>query len=282
MNAPKDFFVGYLPPSLQVRRDCVRLLVVLLLTALLVALFASGLQRSSGMGTWDLSQERRISGYLTLDPYPVLHYVGKERHAVILVQEGKYAATTLAEPYAGRWVSVSGHAIERGDWRMLELSAEAAFEPLNEHAFPPPDVAPKALDQVELTGEIIDSKCFLGAMKPGAGKAHRACAWLCLAGGIPPMFVVKSANGDAAGEYRGFLLVDNQGHSAAEQLARHVATPLRLSGTLETRGTLPYIRLHDAPLAHLAAEELADYGATIFNDADNTLVCNSRTRARVY
>jgi hypothetical protein len=27
-----------------------------------------------------------------------------------------------------------------------------------------------------LTGEIVDSKCYLGVMNPGQGKVHRDCA----------------------------------------------------------------------------------------------------------
>jgi len=42
---------------------------------------------------------------------------------------------------------------------------------------------------VRWTGEIIDPKCYAGSMKPGDGKTHKACAALCLRGGIPPVFV---------------------------------------------------------------------------------------------
>jgi hypothetical protein len=38
-------------------------------------------------------------------------------------------------------------------------------------------------------GEIVDSKCHLGVMKPGEGPTHRDCAVRCLLGRIPPMFV---------------------------------------------------------------------------------------------
>ena len=32
-------------------------------------------------------------------------------------------------------------------------------------------------------------------MKPGGGKTHKACAALCISGGIPPMFVTRDGNG---------------------------------------------------------------------------------------
>ena len=46
-----------------------------------------------------------------------------------------------------------------------------------------------------LAGEIIDPKCYFGAMKPGEGKIHKACATLCLRGGIPPMFMTTDEQG---------------------------------------------------------------------------------------
>jgi hypothetical protein len=46
--------------------------------------------------------------------------------------------------------------------------------------------------RVTLRGEIIDPKCYIGAMKPGGGKTHKACAQLCLSGGIPPMLVTRN------------------------------------------------------------------------------------------
>ena len=56
-----------------------------------------------------------------------------------------------------------------------------------EHKLPPLGwPAPQVLaDNVTLKGEIIDPKCYLGAMKPGGGKTHKACAMRCIAGGIP-------------------------------------------------------------------------------------------------
>jgi hypothetical protein len=44
-------------------------------------------------------------------------------------------------------------------------------------------------ERAQVRGEIVDSKCFLGAMKPGAGRGHKACATLCIDGGIPPVLV---------------------------------------------------------------------------------------------
>jgi hypothetical protein len=51
---------------------------------------------------------------------------------------------------------------------------------------------PQTLGRVSLRGEIVDSKCYLGAMRPGGGRTHRGCALLCLKGGVPPLFVSRN------------------------------------------------------------------------------------------
>jgi len=48
---------------------------------------------------------------------------------------------------------------------------------------------------VTLRGEIVDAKCYLGAMKPGDGRTNKECATLCVRGGIPPMLVHQTAEG---------------------------------------------------------------------------------------
>ena len=87
---------------------------------------------------------------------------------------------------------------------------------------------PNRSGRVELTGEIVDSKCFLGVMKPGRGKPHRSCAARCLAGGIPPQLLVVSAEGAS----RLLLLADAQGGPLApESFLDLVGEPVTASGT---------------------------------------------------
>jgi hypothetical protein len=52
------------------------------------------------------------------------------------------------------------------------------------------------LGEMQLTGEIVDSKCFFGVMNPGAGKVHRDCAARFISGGIPPAFLVRDSSGN--------------------------------------------------------------------------------------
>ncbi|WP_320822093.1 hypothetical protein [Reinekea sp.] len=260
MSKQDDFFVGYLPTPIAIAgfyRIAIPLIALISLT--LGAWIAMG-QQSAGQGIWDISEEVEITGYLTVDPYPVIHFVGDDQRSVILVQQGKLSAFDKAFPFANSWVSISGYAITRGDWSMLEIPPSSAF--VSEPANPSQDVGLEILGEITLQGEIIDSKCFLGVMKPGHGKTHRACAAMCLLGGMPPMFVVKSETG----ERFGYLLTAQDGTSASLELVDNVAVPVNLTGQLEKRGDMLYIRYDKSQLIRLSETALVDYGELITAD----------------
>lgn len=253
----REFFVGYLDTPAGLVRFYRVLIPVLLVLAIAVGLWIASSQKSVGEGVWDLSGETQLSGYLTVDPYPVLHLSGSEPRSVILVQRGKRSANELASPFADQWVSVSGFAISRGAWSMLELRPGAEFTVQTNSG--QSELAMESLGEISLQGEILDSKCFLGVMKPGSGKVHRACAAMCLLGGLPPMFVVSNP----AGEQFGYMLTNAAGDSAAIELAELAAVPVRLTGQLERRGDMLYIRYNESNLTGLSAIELSDYGQTL-------------------
>jgi hypothetical protein len=82
----------------------------------------------------------------------------------------------------------------------------------------------KDIGTVELTGEVIDPKCYFGVMKPGHGKPHRDCAIRCIAGGMSPVFYVRNEKGEA-GYY---LILDEHGKKMNDDLKDYVAEPVSL------------------------------------------------------
>jgi hypothetical protein len=91
---------------------------------------------------------------------------------------------------------------------------------------------------VTLRGEIVDSKCFLGVMNPGERTVHRDCARLCLRGGIPPMLLVRGAQGEEAL----VLLVSESGAPIGEQLADIAGQPVKVRGLLARDGETLVLR----------------------------------------
>jgi len=81
----------------------------------------------------------------------------------------------------------------------------------------------------EITGEIVDPKCFFGVMKPGFGKIHRSCAIRCISGGIPPVLAVKEGN-----EYVDFYFItDQEGNQLNKQLLQFVGKRVTVKGATE-------------------------------------------------
>jgi hypothetical protein len=106
----------------------------------------------------------------------------------------------------------------------------------------------KDLGEIMLTGEIVDTKCFLGVMNPGEGKVHRECAALCLAGGIPPALFTRDLDGSA----RILLLTDPTGSPLPRSAyLQGVGQPLHIRGyALESNGLL-YLRTSAANISSL-------------------------------
>ena len=88
-------------------------------------------------------------------------------------------------------------------------------------------------EEVMLKGEIVDSKCYLGVMKPAIAKIHRSCAIRCISGGLPPLFVSTDPK---AGKYGYFLLVSHEGKAVNKEILDFVAKPIEITGKIEKKG----------------------------------------------
>ncbi|MDA8023216.1 MAG: hypothetical protein MPK13_01130 [Gammaproteobacteria bacterium] len=258
----KPFFVGYLPMPAALERFYWPLALLLLAAAAAAGHFWAMQQQSAGEATWRPAAPEVLRGVLTLRPYPALHRFHPQNpgriESVLLVGQGKHAANLPAR-FDGRAVAIRGAEILRGNWRMLEIPAVTESE--NEHensgdgtislAEIPDENALRAelgfesLGGVVFRGEIADSKCFLGVMKPGAGAVHKACAELCLLGGIPPMLVVQNAQR----EKFGYLLLNTDGTSAAKSLAPLAAESVQVRGELLRQGDLLFVKMNAGGLA---------------------------------
>ena len=86
-----------------------------------------------------------------------------------------------------------------------------------------------------LTGEIVDSKCYLGVMNPGRGKVHRDCASRCVSGGIPPALLTSS------GEI--VLMLNRNGNKFAQDALREfIGEPVVVRGELVQRENMKMVR----------------------------------------
>lgn len=227
-NAP--FFVGYLN---AVPKPLVMFLGVFSLCFTaglgLAALALSSTQNDPGNGAFQWGNRFEHVGLLELRPYPVLRVPGDgdtPARTYMLAGQGKRGVFDQAEANKATPVSLRGVPVKRGDLTMVQVGgvepAEARFTGnFPSKAFP--------LGRWKLTGEICDGKCYAGAMRPGRGLAHKACADLCLTGGIPPVFV---ASGDVNGR-NFFLMADSDGKLLGDDLKPLLALYIEVEGEVE-------------------------------------------------
>lgn len=233
-GAGDDFYVGYLksaPPALArwVRAVAIGLVVA----ATLVALVLVNLQGRFDPGVFEFGVEREFSGVLVESPYPMLLVDAPGARvpgsAYLLVAFGKHGAAPAVAGLDGRQVRLRGSLIYNQGLTMIEL-VDGSVETLATAATPPP--AELELGSFTLAGEIVDSKCYLGVMKPGREKPHRACAELCIRGGIPPLFRVETDGGEVVQ----LLLVDVAGEPVNERVLDLVAEPVEITGRVTRAG----------------------------------------------
>lgn len=189
----KPFFVGYLPVpgKLRIFLMSAALFVVTLLGAM--GFVMGAVQDDPGPGAYRFDYGRQtVTGVIELTPYPLVHVTkGNDRikpgDTLMMSAGGKAGVNDRADGLNGQLAQVSGVMLERGDLNMLQLRGGRRGMQAAEGTGEVP--APVDEGRWKLTGEICDGKCLAGSMRPGRGLAHKACANLCLLGGVPPVFV---------------------------------------------------------------------------------------------
>ena len=242
-----DFYVGYFPLPRAHRRF---LQVALPLAVFLMVFSAAGIalkQRDPGAGVWQTGEASTWTGVVRFDPYPTLYVEGEAPGVYLLVRMGKLGAHDAAAPFNDQLVTIRGRQLQRDGRRMIELDDAPGSDPAitSLGGASPTTAPPSVLTPVTLSGEILDAKCYLGAMKPGDGKAHKACATLCIAGGIPPMLYTRAPDGSRT--YT--LLADESGAPILDPLLPFVGEPVTLSGRLERRAAGRVLRVDTGSIA---------------------------------
>lgn len=234
-----EFYVGYVPrPGPATLRFAAIAAALLLAGAGLLAFALGSLVADPGNGGY--GDEVSLTGVVEMRPYPMLRLPspspGVPGRAVLLSGDGKFGVAARAAELAGGGVTAKGFPLKRGDLDMLTLSLPDGLQPAS--ASSPPGAA-TPLGRWRINGEICDGKCYAGAMRPGSGLAHKACANLCISGGVPPVFVSA-----APVEGRRFLLLaDADGGPIPQTALDLVAIPLDLEGLLERRDDLLILRV---------------------------------------
>lgn len=201
-----------------------------------------------GAGSWNTGATHAVTGAWSTYPYPALRMLDESVpggvRTVLVVTAGKCTSVLGNTPDTARPVQASGVLIERKNRQMLEvppllnewLEEDANISPQDMEVLRNP--LTEKLGSATYRGLIVDSKCFFGVMKPARGMTHKACASLCIRGGIPPSFWVR----DGKGKESVMLMTDARGGPITKEVLPLVLEPVEATGEVVRVGDVLQFR----------------------------------------
>ena len=256
MPQKQDFYIGY---AKKIPKGWKTFLVLALLLATLGALgyaFFNHLFRTPPHAGVSGKKNVELKGVFLAKPYPMLlvertfkkvssavdKTKGKAISRYYVTPPGKRGLGKGAQKWHKKYVSMKGKLIYREDQTMIvtrgnaikEIKAPGRVRSILRKSHT------KKLGKFTLQGEIVDSKCFLGQMKPGSGKTHRACATLCIRGGLPPLFVVNSSEIRSGRLY--LVLTSKSGAPVNQRVLDVVAEPIEITGEITKEDNFYFLK----------------------------------------
>ena len=250
MSKKNDFFIGWAETPRADRRFFLGAGLGLLAGTAAAATGLAAWQNPAGSGSWDMADIREFRGIATAEPYGMLRTLDLDGtpRTVLLVCQGKCGVSAKIGALAGQPVVVKGSLIQRGPHAMIAvvdgldwIRADAQGD-INGLEFG----ALETLTEVSLQGEILDSKCWFGAMSPATGKVHKACASLCIRGGIPPAFYVTDQRKQTA-----LMILTDRDVGFGKDILPFVADPVSLQGQLKRQDDVFYLDTSVAQITRL-------------------------------
>src|SRR6266699_3187607 len=244
-----DFYVGYLPKAPTALARFVRKVIVALgILAVTAALVLVVGQMPFANSAFEYGKLRNFEGVVVTQPFPTLlvarpgEIEQQDKYSrYLLVAPGKHGADDLVAGFDGKQVRLQGQLIYREGGTMVEITP-GSINVID--TAPAVQATTRDLGTVTVTGEIVDSKCYLGVMNPGHGKVHRDCAARCLSGGIPPIFVTTDGHAQ-------FLLVGLDGRAlGSDALHEFIAEPIQIQGELLETGSTQLLKVDPSTLRH--------------------------------
>ena len=239
----EEFFIGWADPGPGTRRNFLGLAIAATALGIGAAAAMGRFSMPPGDGHWDSEDVRIFNGVASLDPYPMLRTLDDEGRprTYLLASQGKCGVASRIRAYADQPARLRGSLLKRGDHAMIALAdgpdwMETLHGKVDPRLAIPPD---QLLQDVSVTGEILDAKCWYGAMRPGHGKPHKACATLCIRSGLPPALFVHGRDA----RLHPVLLTSSTGASANALVLPYIGEGVSVSGTLVQRGDLLLLRL---------------------------------------
>jgi len=265
LNYPKDkFFIGWdSARSLKFSSTSQKFAIAIAGCMIVIGLLIPAFQQHPSPYVLDYGTKRQIEGWLLSTPVPMIRIMeGKDMQGnpiykdVLLVDALKFGALAKVNRYeitSGKarnmYVRLKGYLSQRyvdcgyspadcdrpcsqcligtRSFPLMEIGEDGLleFSPIPEPYPMVDEVISSTFRDTLLFGEIIDPKCYFGAMNPGQGKTHLSCAARCISGGIMPLLHYVSSGAD---HY--VILTGHDGVAVNGILRDKVAMPVSIKG----------------------------------------------------
>jgi len=245
-----DFYVGYRSraPEALARFLRPRILALSIGAGALIGLLLVA-QRPPDAATFDFGAPTTLEGVIRETPYPTLALAADEGTPIVAVLLGRFGKLGVADRVGG----LGGkHVRLKGELAYRDALTHVEIDPESIEIVAPgtsPEAATQPLGELQLRGEIVDTKCWAGVMNPGRGKVHRSCAARCLAGGIAPALPTKGADPEV------FLLVDHERRPISAALSAIAGETVTLRGEAYASEGLRYLALRSEALQRLSGDQ---------------------------
>ena len=249
-----EFYIGYVK---NIPKNLARFILFVVLSFFIISLGYAIINHifrvpfHSGVAS---KQYITLEGVFAAKPYPMLltyrlgRSVAKNDTQIkisryYIVPPGKYGLNNIAKKLDGKYISVGGKVIYRDNQTMFVINKKSIKEIKKKKKLLKKILkvsSTQILGKFSLQGEIVDSKCYLGQMQPGAGKPHRACATLCIRGGLPPLFVTKLPELGFQSLY--LILTSKIDEPVNQDVLNMVAEPIEITGEIIKKDNLYFFR----------------------------------------
>lgn len=256
-----EFYIGYKPKAPKgIARFVIAFVLVLFMIMGGTSYFLSTSHDHITNGTYEYGELTELTGTISMEPVPHIRIladsVGEIGKNIMLIDFGKFGARTSVErmqekiggDISSYEVTIRGTLIYQDGFTLLELTEkENALMNWNKpKGFMTLAEVPPSYN-IELVGEIVDPKCYFGSMKPAQNKPHLSCAALCIAGGIPPVYVVQTKAKTA----KYFILKGLDGQDINQEILEYVAQGVRLEGELSKHHEWNILRIDPEKIKRL-------------------------------
>ncbi len=253
-DSPKtkdNFFIGWMDGlDVNIKKSISRFVFPAILIGFVFLFSFTFSQRKIANSEYRYNEVAEYTGFVSNTPFPhILITKGKDifgnpvNEVLPLVNAWKFGADSLIDQWFKKnnngMATINGTIIIRDSVKAMELTnKENSFhQPKTQLSNFQPSI--QKLGRVTIKGEIIDPKCYLGAMNPGEGKPHRSCAIRCISGGIMPMITYTENN-----QKKYAVLLGESGEKINNQVLDFVAEPVEITGFFSKYENWNYIYIN--------------------------------------